>query len=163
MIYLHPLGVTCIMSLMAGTFCYWLIPKTSQSFIQAGLKGLDMSKKEKVIISESMGAICGLIYLLSLFFLLPFAFITWLQPESFSLTTFTLHKFSSFLSALLSIQSMLFLGFADDVLNIKWRYKIFLPAFASIPLLFVYAIESNVTWVVVPIFFRSWLGKIINL
>ena len=30
------------------------------------------------------------------------------------------------------------LGFMDDVLNIRWRYKLILPFFASLPLLIAY-------------------------
>jgi UDP-N-acetylmuramyl pentapeptide phosphotransferase/UDP-N-acetylglucosamine-1-phosphate transferase len=34
---------------------------------------------------------------------------------------------------------MLFLGFADDVLDIPWRVKLALPALASLPLLIAYS------------------------
>ena len=30
---------------------------------------------------------------------------------------------------------MMFLGFADDVLDLRWRYKMILPTIASLPLL----------------------------
>ena len=33
---------------------------------------------------------------------------------------------------------MLFLGFADDVMNLRWRYKLILPTVASLPLLCAY-------------------------
>jgi UDP-N-acetylglucosamine--dolichyl-phosphate N-acetylglucosaminephosphotransferase len=42
---------------------------------------------------------------------------------------------------------MLFLGFADDVLDVPWRVKLALPALASLPLLIAY---SGGTGVVVP-------------
>ena len=42
---------------------------------------------------------------------------------------------------------MLFLGFADDVLDIPWRVKLVLPALASLPLLTAY---SGGTGVIVP-------------
>ena len=41
-------------------------------------------------------------------------------------------------SALLSICFMTLLGFADDVLDLPWRYKFILPVFASLPLLATY-------------------------
>ena len=49
---------------------------------------------------------------------------------------------------------MLFLGFTDDVLEWPWRYKLFLPSVASLPLLCCY--EGSRT-VVVPIPIRSYL------
>ena len=36
---------------------------------------------------------------------------------------------------------MILLGFMDDVLDIKWRYKLILPLFASLPLLIAYTGE----------------------
>ena len=33
---------------------------------------------------------------------------------------------------------MVLLGLMDDVLDIKWRYKLILPLFASLPLLIAY-------------------------
>lgn len=49
---------------------------------------------------------------------------------------------------------MLFLGFTDDVLDWPWRYKLFLPSVASLPLLCCY---SGSTSIVVPIPLRSLL------
>ena len=57
-------------------------------------------------------------------------------------------------SALLSISFMLFLGFTDDVLDWPWRYKLFLPTVASLPLLCAY---EGSTSIIVPIPFRSWI------
>lgn len=57
-------------------------------------------------------------------------------------------------SALLSICFMLFLGFTDDVLDWPWRYKLFLPSVASLPLLCCY---NGPTSIVVPIQLRSLL------
>jgi UDP-N-acetylmuramyl pentapeptide phosphotransferase/UDP-N-acetylglucosamine-1-phosphate transferase len=41
-------------------------------------------------------------------------------------------------AALATICFMLFLGFADDVLDIPWRVKLILPCIASLPLLIAY-------------------------
>jgi UDP-N-acetylglucosamine--dolichyl-phosphate N-acetylglucosaminephosphotransferase len=57
-------------------------------------------------------------------------------------------------SALLSICFMLFLGFTDDVLDWPWRYKLFLPTVASLPLLCCY---NGSTSIVVPIPLRTWI------
>lgn len=53
---------------------------------------------------------------------------------------------------------MIFLGFADDVLDLRWRTKLVLPTIASLPLLMVYAVTYNNTTVVVPKPLRHWLG-----
>lgn len=57
-----------------------------------------------------------------------------------------------FNSALFSICFMIFLGFTDDTLDLKWRYKIFLPTIASLPLLVAY---SGSTSLFVPTAFRG--------
>jgi len=57
-------------------------------------------------------------------------------------------------SALLSVCFMLFLGFTDDVLDWPWRYKLFLPTIASLPLLCCY---NGSTSIIVPIHLRSFL------
>jgi UDP-N-acetylglucosamine--dolichyl-phosphate N-acetylglucosaminephosphotransferase len=49
---------------------------------------------------------------------------------------------------------MLFLGFTDDVLDWPWRYKLFLPSVASLPLLCCY---KGSTSILVPIQLRSFL------
>lgn len=62
------------------------------------------------------------------------------------------------ISALLSICCMILLGFADDVLNLRWRHKMLLPTIASLPLLMAYYVNFNRTTVMLPIFARSFLG-----
>lgn len=60
--------------------------------------------------------------------------------------------------------AMLFLGFADDVLDIRWRVKIWFPLIASMPLLMVYYITYGVTDVVIPIPLRFLFpSKILHL
>jgi UDP-N-acetylglucosamine--dolichyl-phosphate N-acetylglucosaminephosphotransferase len=58
---------------------------------------------------------------------------------------------------------MIFLGFADDVLNLKWRDKLILPTIASLPLLMVYFATFNSTTIVVPHPLRSLIGYQLNL
>lgn len=73
-------------------------------------------------------------------------------------------KFIEYLAALLSIGCMIFLGFADDVLDLKWRDKVFLPAIASLPLLMVYFATSNSTTIIIPNQLRFLIGlKSLNL
>lgn len=58
---------------------------------------------------------------------------------------------------------MTFLGFADDVFDLRWRYKLLLPTIASIPLLTVYYVSSGVTHIVIPSPFQSIFGKYFDL
>lgn len=72
-------------------------------------------------------------------------------------------QFAEFLCALLSICTMIFLGFADDVMDLRWRHKLFLPSIASLPLLMVYMINVGSTSIVVPIQLRPLLGRILYM
>ena len=58
-------------------------------------------------------------------------------------------------AALATICFMLFLGFADDVLDIPWRVKLVLPCVASLPLLIAY---SGGTGAVGGVFVGGWGG-----
>jgi UDP-N-acetylglucosamine--dolichyl-phosphate N-acetylglucosaminephosphotransferase len=58
---------------------------------------------------------------------------------------------------------MVMLGVADDIFDIRWRHKVFLPAIASIPLLMVYYVDFNVTVVVTPTPFLPYLPRLIDL
>lgn len=59
---------------------------------------------------------------------------------------------------------MMFLGFADDVLDVRWRVKIWFPLIASTPLFMVYYITYGKTDVLVPMPLRSIFGaRILHL
>jgi len=57
----------------------------------------------------------------------------------------------SHISGLLGISFIVFLGFADDVLDLAWRYKMILPPIASLPLIVAYTGTTNV---IVPLMLR---------
>lgn len=58
---------------------------------------------------------------------------------------------------------MILLGFADDVFNLRWRHKLFLPTIASLPLLMVYYVNISSTTILVPKPLRLVLGNDIDL
>jgi UDP-N-acetylglucosamine--dolichyl-phosphate N-acetylglucosaminephosphotransferase len=58
---------------------------------------------------------------------------------------------------------MAILGIADDIFDIRWRHKVFLPAIASIPLLIVYYVDFNVTVVTTPKPLLPYLPRLIEL
>lgn len=80
-------------------------------------------------------------------------------------------QLANYNAALLSICFMVLLGFADDVLDLPWRYKLILPTVASLPLLATY---SGVTTVLMPVFARpliwsaetgtrTWFGGLVEV
>lgn len=79
---------------------------------------------------------------------------------------FQIMHFSNYLFFFQAIQSICFiilLGFADDVLDLRWRHKLLLTTVASLPLLMVYYVNYNRTTVVLPIFVRSVFGSTIDI
>lgn len=157
-----------------------LVPRLQHSFIKIGLKGKDMSKRgDPIEIAESMGVIPAVTYMMLMFLLIPFIFFKYLVSFS-SLSNdsqitsnysdqylavvnnrlFPHNKLSEFLSGLLSLQSITLLGLFDDLFDIRWRHKFFMPAIACVPLLIVYYVDFSVTSVVVPTFIQHkvWYG-----
>lgn len=62
--------------------------------------------------------------------------------------------------AVLSTSYAVFLGFCDDVFDLRWRHKLWLPAVATIPLLVAY---QGVTHIVLPSPLRSLFGYTLEL
>lgn len=58
---------------------------------------------------------------------------------------------------------MILLGFADDVLDLRWRHKLLLPTIASLPLLMVYYVNFNSTTIIVPKPFRDIFGNSVDI
>lgn len=52
------------------------------------------------------------------------------------------------------------LGFADDVVDLKWRYKLIVPTIATFPLLVAY---NGLTSVLVPKLLRPFLGSVFEM
>ncbi|EDV32068.1 uncharacterized protein Dana_GF14223 [Drosophila ananassae] len=145
-----------------------MIPRFRDMFIKANLFGNDLCKKDKPQVPESFGVLIGCVYLVSLFLFIPipFAFdeaaatdaVTGGKPD-----TFPHDKFVELIAALLSICCMIFLGFADDVLDLRWRHKLLLPTIATLPLLMVYYVNYNSTTIIMPNFARDLIGTSLNI
>lgn len=125
-----------------------------------------------------MGLVTGGVFLVLLFLFIPFGYGNVLiDNETFrhDEVSFCYHhkghrfnllyyvKFVEFIAALLSICCMVLLGFADDVLNLRWRHKLLLPTIASLPLLMVYWVNFNSTTIILPNFVRGMLGTSLNI
>ncbi len=144
-------------SFLGGVISFYLIPNCAQMFIKANIFGTDMGKKEKHKVPEAGGVITGCVFLMVTFIMIPFCF------SPYERDNFPYAQFVQLVAALLSITCMLLLGFADDVLDLRWRHKLLLPTMASLPLLIVYYVSSNRTDIVVPLFLRPVLGVNIDL
>uniref|UniRef100_A0ABD2WUK3 UDP-N-acetylglucosamine--dolichyl-phosphate N-acetylglucosaminephosphotransferase n=1 Tax=Trichogramma kaykai TaxID=54128 RepID=A0ABD2WUK3_9HYME len=136
-----------------------LIPVLREKFIKANLFGIDMNKKTHKKIPEAMGIISGGTFLITMFLFIPVRFSYYI----FNDVNLPRNELDELLAALLSICCMLLFGFLDDVLNLKWRHKLFLPTISSLPLLIVYYINSNSTLIIVPKPFRTFFGLTIDL
>uniref|UniRef100_A0A0K8RD07 UDP-N-acetylglucosamine--dolichyl-phosphate N-acetylglucosaminephosphotransferase n=1 Tax=Ixodes ricinus TaxID=34613 RepID=A0A0K8RD07_IXORI len=149
------LSLNGIMSFLAYLVTLRLIPRFKDMFVGAGLCGVDMSKSSKTKVPESIGVISATVFLITTFLFIPVPFFNYLTDAS----NFPHSDFVELLAALLSICCMLLLGFADDVLDLKWRDKLLLPTLASLPLLVVYYVTFNNTTIIVPKPARFLLGN----
>jgi UDP-N-acetylglucosamine--dolichyl-phosphate N-acetylglucosaminephosphotransferase len=128
-----------------------------------------------------MGAVCAMVYLFVLIFFIPWPFykdivvatsgggnrdvmkeLKEIETGRF-LHRFPHNKLASYLSAILSLQSIVLLGIGDDLFDIRWRHKVLIPAFAVIPMLVVYFVDFGVTQMVVPLPLRPYLGELFDL
>ncbi|KAJ3099247.1 UDP-N-acetylglucosamine--dolichyl-phosphate N-acetylglucosaminephosphotransferase [Phlyctochytrium planicorne] len=164
----NPIAVSLCLSLLAGVLTWKFIPFASGAFIKHGRSGRDLLKPDKPVIAESMGLIAGIIYLAVMFAFIPVPFVNWFRGSSFfgennSIPNFPHNMLGQYLSGILTLFAMLFLGFVDDVVDIRWRVKIWMPLIASIPLLMVYFVTYNGTHVEVPTVLKPTFGNTIDL
>ncbi|KAF7934154.1 uncharacterized protein EAE97_008514 [Botrytis byssoidea] len=183
----EPLIASLAFSGLAFSATYSMIRWLGPTFMKAGLKGKDMSKRDKKEIPETMGAVCAVVYLLIIIVFIPFPFYKDIVAATSGggnrdvvregglkdfgmdvengrfLHRFPHSKLASYLSAVLSLQSVVILGIGDDLFDIRWRHKFFIPAVASIPILIVYFVDFGVTQIVIPIPLQPYLGELFQL
>ncbi|XP_013178577.1 PREDICTED: UDP-N-acetylglucosamine--dolichyl-phosphate N-acetylglucosaminephosphotransferase [Papilio xuthus] len=151
--------ILIVLSILSYLFTDELIPKLKELFIKAGIFGIDLCKNSKDKVPEAVGVVSGCVFLVTSFLFIPIVFGHSLMDREH----FPHNEFAEMLAALLSICCMLLLGFADDVLDLRWRYKLILPTVASLPLLVVYYVNFNSTTFVVPIPLRQFFGLSVNI
>ena len=150
------IGVSATIAIIAGLCTHSIVPEIGRLLVQADMCDRDLNKPKQPKLAESLGIASGSVFLIAMFMFIPFPFLNWMSGKSQN----SLETLGNYTAALLSISSMLFLGFADDVLNLKWRQKIVLPAMSALPLLMIYRLTSDRTQVIVPIPLRSlFLGR----
>ncbi|XP_019625596.1 PREDICTED: LOW QUALITY PROTEIN: UDP-N-acetylglucosamine--dolichyl-phosphate N-acetylglucosaminephosphotransferase-like [Branchiostoma belcheri] len=160
----YPLVISTCLSALGMLVTLKVIPQFGEVFMKAGFKGKDLNKTVQKEIPESAGMISGAMFLIIMFLFIPFPFLEyWVSVKPQTQHEFPHADFVEFLGALLSISCMIFLGFVDDALALKWRHKLWLPTIASLPLLMVYFTTFDLTTIIVPKPFRSFLGLSIDL
>ncbi|KAK2964538.1 putative UDP-N-acetylglucosamine--dolichyl-phosphate N-acetylglucosaminephosphotransferase [Blattamonas nauphoetae] len=102
-----------------------IIPRAAPSFQKAGMSGIDIGKirpkeGDPPRVPESLGFVVASVYLS--FVLVTFYFVQ--NQVILSLITYFL----------INSLAMLLMGFADDVLDLRWRHKIFMSLVVSLPI-----------------------------
>lgn len=162
------IAISALVSLAGFFATRWLVPIVAQKTLARGICGKDLNKAgtpgADTPIPESAGLAPACVFLVCI---VTFELLHYYDANS--LVSFVSSGFRGALApealpeswlvdynaALATITFMVFLGFADDVLDIRWRVKLILPLFASLPLLVAY---SGGTGVAVPKPLVSALG-----
>ena len=149
--FINIVGISLIFALIGFFITYKMTITFMPMTLKSGLKGIDINKCEDVHnlkdpnrkeIPESLGIVPATVFLL-----VTIIFQIFLQLDN--------EQQLQYNASLLSISFMTFLGFADDVVDLKWRYKLFLPLIASFPLIFAY---SGATNIIMPNFIFKFIG-----
>uniref|UniRef100_T1JPR7 UDP-N-acetylglucosamine--dolichyl-phosphate N-acetylglucosaminephosphotransferase n=1 Tax=Tetranychus urticae TaxID=32264 RepID=T1JPR7_TETUR len=143
-LFIHFLSIG-IFSLAGFHVTMSTIPNLKAKFVKAKVTGVDMCKQNAEPIPEAMGVIAGSVFLITMSLFIPIPFLQFDKTRVFDDL-----QFESLIAALLSICCMVLLGFVDDILDLRWLHKLTLPTIASFPLLTVYAVTYNCTWVLLP-------------
>jgi UDP-N-acetylglucosamine--dolichyl-phosphate N-acetylglucosaminephosphotransferase len=138
----------------------WLVPLVAQKTLARGICGKDINKRGipagDTPIPESTGLAPACVLLVCLIALELIHYydvnsllrcVTHGFHGKIQLETIADAWLVDYNAALAGIGFMVFLGFVDDVLDLRWRVKLILPFFASLPLLVAY---SGGTGVAVP-------------
>ncbi len=130
-------AVGCLTSFV---IVYLSMPKLIMKLRKENIVGRDMLKQKEVHVPESGGVIIVLAAVASL------SFVTYLYTV-YAIEGATREKMHiAMLSAIAAILAVGFIGLMDDYLNIPQKYKVILPAFASLPLAFAF-VSRTTLWV----------------
>ncbi|KAF1744567.1 hypothetical protein MXB_591 [Myxobolus squamalis] len=159
--YILYMAIMVFTSVVSYYLCNQFLSNSTNLFLAAGLKGKDYGRPDSPYIPEAAGVVCSAVYLccLSVNLVIPYL-VNYCYPllnfESYFILT-------SILAGSWSICSMCFLGFTDDVLNLRWRNKLILPLISSFPILLIYIIQHGSTYTLVPFPFKLIFGSSLNL
>ena len=149
--FFYSVLLSLFFSVLGFIVTYMMIPVFKEMTLKAGLFGVDINKcvnpkdekdPNRKIIPESLGIVPGFVFLGVSITSQIFMKLNIMQQLEYN-------------AALLSICFMILLGFSDDVLDLRWRYKLILPMVASLPLVFAY---GGSTSIVFPKFISDIIG-----
>lgn len=171
---IHYICAILVLSYVGYKCCLTFIPRVMEVLFTRGIYGIDINKNtleqrakfgemrragsgvhddalKKVAIPESLGIVVGGLYLcvVGLILLCQGAIVSFTDDPDRAVP---LAKANA---AINSIAVMLLLGFVDDVLDVRWKYKIILSLVGVISLLLAY---DGPLSVVVPLHLRDYLG-----
>ncbi|KAI6186697.1 Glycosyltransferase, group 4 family [Aphelenchoides besseyi] len=160
------IGKTLLLNLLfsvaAGFASYFLIKEYIPIFIGRGFFGRDQCKKDKVEVAEPLGVVAAAVYLIFVFAFIPFPSYQWISEAGFYTDSANAHlpyvRLLSLLAGIISICTAILLGFADDMLDLRWRHKLLFPTLSSLPLLMVYYISDDQTAMLLPTFLQTYLN-----
>ncbi|KAL5612161.1 hypothetical protein BROUX41_000295 [Berkeleyomyces rouxiae] len=182
----EPLLASLGLSGLAFVLCHAMIRWLGPTFMRAGFRGRDLCKRAQPELPECMGAVCAVVYILVVIAFIPFPFfkdivaatsgggnkdVVYPAPgagpehvqEGRLLHKFPHNKLASYLSAIISLQCIALLGVGDDLFDIRWRHKWWIPGLASIPILTVYFVDFGVTSIIIPTPLQPYLGELFDL
>jgi len=99
--------------------CLLILPAYIRKAKQVGITGKDIHKQGSPAIAESGGVILVLAYLLGLFFFIPF------NDEFLNLEV---------IGTAATVLLTAFIGFVDDIFELRWRIKVLTPLLGGVPL-----------------------------
>lgn len=103
--------------------CLLSLPRYIRRAKQVGITGQDIHKPGSPVIAESGGVIFILAYLVGLFFFIPFS-------NAFADNALNLEIVGTAATVMLTA----FIGFADDLFEMRWRVKVLTPLLGGVPL-----------------------------
>eukprot|EP01069_Polyplicarium_translucidae_P006256 Polyplicarium_translucidae@DN2930_c0_g1_i1.p1 len=142
--------VAALISTVGGFVVHRLVPSFAVKLRDKGLWGVDLNKakpkegEDQPRIPESLGIV-------------PASVFAVCAISSQLLFSSDPSKLLEYNAGLVAIVFMTFLGFADDVIDLRWRYKMILPFFAALPLAVSY---KGGTFMLVPHWLRPFVGGV---
>ena len=121
-----------VLSVLAYAVCVKLIPIVKELCLKRGLCGRDINKNGTTPIPEALGIVPATLYLVVTVMFQPF---------------FEHTSMGQYNAALTSTCFMVFLGFVDDVFDLRWSVKITSSFLATLPLLVAY---TGSTYIAIP-------------
>jgi UDP-N-acetylglucosamine--dolichyl-phosphate N-acetylglucosaminephosphotransferase len=169
--FAHTLSTVFALAVAAFAATMVLIPPIAELNKKAELFGIDINKRALLPAGREPDKMYVMLFWCSEFVHFELTCFVAFSPESAGIVPGTIFiicltlcqlfyastpsQLVEYTAALSSITFIVFLGFADDVLDLRWRYKLLLPPVASLSLLLAYA---GSTTVIVPLPFRAYLG-----